>query len=743
MQQRKAVNFVLSCAQVDWLKQMAIPVEAAFERYKRNGGMLSEYRYRHFIETPKGPRYKGIKITEANKIVRSLGLTMNMLDAVSMITAEGGMQGQRQASNDLASLLESCKDFLWNGIARKTRKSQSQEALVVELVGGVLNRDKKLSREVHKVALGELFDYLLENRMFKEYKDCLWGLARKAREDLCRKDTPWFPGCSSVDKDGCPIIDVAKTNALTEEQFEDAAILVRCVNMQINAVRSLKFRDKLQYEDLSLATFARYLSPEQIVSCQDDIDELAKKRDEKSIKALQKKLWLRKAFGEIIHLIKPVWLTVYEKSNNPYRWRFLCAGARLFYDWARYHWYSLDREDVKNATNMYKQILDMALMCDSDGSTDFKIKAQFMYMAATSCRYMAEAASSGKWGKRCDAIGYVVDAICYAKKAMEFVPKKGSRAFEYRFKRNYARIQTFAVRWWLKHEMPDMTIYPCFKGKYKLRGADKHLWGIDVLKDSLAKIEETLRCPISPDDRSRNEGTLCLRGKRLLEWEFHLRIQIEAIIAWLPNDSDAVHDNPQGCMKLAHAAFALILLNYAHLCRGKTHLGSQSLEWARRQVEASYSDYDFCFASIKTLDKTIQEAPPSATCRFEIINSIFFSFLGDRGREETWLYKELKGREKDNSPARMAMVSLMQDLNEDILPSLKEEDRKFRLANRRESVCENEEWVKKQEKWKDLPAFRHLNELIWGPGSNPIECERLFSYYGLDWNYYGKGDCHA
>lgn len=742
MQQRKTVNFVLSRVQVDWLKQMAIPVEAAFERYKRNGGILSEYRYRHFIETPEGARYSGVNIAEANKIVRSLGLTMNMLDAVSMITAEGGMSNQRQASNDLESLLESCRDFLWNGTARKTRTSQSQESLVVELVGGVLNRDRKLSREVHKVALGELFDYLLENRMFKEYKDCLWGLARKAREDLCRKDTPWFPGCSSVDKDGCPIVDIEKTNALSEDQFEDAAILLRCVNMQINAVRSLKFRDKLQYEDLSLATFARYLSPEQVASCRDDIDELAKKRDEKSIKALQKKLWLRKAFGEIIHLIKPVWTTVYEKSNNPYRWRFLCMGARLFYDWARYHWYSLDREDVKNATDMYKLIHDMALKCVSDCSVDSKIKAQFMYMAATACRYMAEAASSGKWGKKADAKDHVVNALRNAKQAMDLVSKEKSKAYGYRFKRNYARIQTFAVRWWLKHGMPDMSGYAEYKSKYEMRGENKHLWGINVLTDALARIEDTLRSAISPDDRSRKDRILCLRGKRLLEWEFHLRVQIEAIIAWLPNDTDAVRDNINARKKLARDALVLILLNYVHLCRGVTHLSTRSLAWAYKRAASLEGSHDFVFASINTLDNTRQEVPPSVSCRLEIINSIFFSFNSGRGVEKTWLYRTIE-EEKDGSPAKIAIAEVMQDLNEDILPSLRDEDKNFRLKNRKEIVCENEEWVNKQEKWKDLPAFRHLNELIWGPGSNPIECERLFSYYGLDWNYYGKGDCHA
>ena len=61
------MNFVLSRAQADWLKQMAIPVEAAFERYKRNGGILSEYRYRHFIETPEGARYSGVKSPRQTK----------------------------------------------------------------------------------------------------------------------------------------------------------------------------------------------------------------------------------------------------------------------------------------------------------------------------------------------------------------------------------------------------------------------------------------------------------------------------------------------------------------------------------------------------------------------------------------------------------------------------------------------------------------------------------------------------
>lgn len=734
-----SMKFAFNEAQVNWVKLMDIPLGVSYDRYKKSGGKLSQYVYTHFLETPGGSRYSGVSKIEAKKIIQSLGLTVEMFEAISLLAKDWD---DNSSANDLSTLLETCTDFLWNGVGRGSSTKQNSESLVVDLVRGVLNRDQALTREARKVALGELFDYLLENRLFKEYKDCLWGLARKAREELCNTDRPWFPGCSAFGKDGKPIVDLTETNKLSEGQFDDAAILVRCVNMQINAVRSLKFQDKLKYDDLSLAAVMRNLDAAQGRVCRDDLEKLTHERDAKKISGLQKKLWLRKAFGEANQIIKPVWEFVYAKSSNPHRWAFLRAGARLFYDWARYMWYSLDRSDVASATNMYEQIYDVAIKCISDRQVDAKIKADFLYMASTSCRYMAEAASANKWGNGKSATRYVVEAVRCARKAIEYIPNH-SRAHEYRFGRNLARIQTFAARWWLKHGMPDMGVDAIFDIRNGSKGEDKRLWGIDILKEAVDRIETALRLPISPDDRIAGNSPLCLRGKRLLEWEFHLRVQIEAIISWLPFDPDAVHDKEDDARRdLARCALACIVLNYAHLCRGVTCLSQKSLDWALKQSIMACANQDFYFESFKTLQNTVQEEPPSVPCRLEIINSIFFSFSGARGRKKTWLYRTLEELESAGSPALCAVAEIMKDLKEDILPRLQDEDREFRRKNRLEIVRDDVDWVKKDE-WKNLPAFSHLNELIWGPGSNSKECERMFSYYGLDWDYYGKGDCHA
>lgn len=732
-----AVKFALSEAQVNWVKLMNLPLEESFNRYKKAGGSVTKYVYKHFLETPQGNRYSGIAVEDAKKVIRSLGLTIEMFEAISLISKD---IDDSASINDLTSLLEACTDFLWNGTGRKSPTKQKSETLVVDLVRGVLNRDQTLMRETRKVALGELFDYLLENRMFKEYKDCLWGLARKTREDLCNIGRPWFPGCSAFDKDGYPIMDLVRTNAMSEGQFEEAAILVRCVNMQINAVRSSRFQDKLRYDNLSLYSTSSHQDPTDAKSYSDDVEALNREKDAAKIKGLQKKIWLRKAFGEVNQIIKPVWMFVYEKSDNPHRWTFLSTGARLFYDWARYNWYSLDKTDVKLAANMYEQIYDMALKCVDDCHVDAKIKADFLYMASTACRYMAEATSAKKWRGSKTSVGYVVESINCARSAIKYIPKH-SRAYEYRFGRNLARIQTFAVRWWLKHKMPDMYGDVTFDGQTNLRGQDPRLWGINVLKEALSKIETTLRVPISPDDRVVGGGPLCLKGKRLLEWEFHLRVQIEAIIAWLPFDPDAAHVEENNTRRdLARAALACILLNYGHLCNGVTHLSQKSLDWAVKQSTMAEGNHDFYFDSVKTLRLTSQENPPSVPCRLEILNSIL-SFTNDRNRQKTRLCKTLENLESDGSPARCALAELEQDLKE-IKSLLQNENLEFILKNRREDVCDDVEWFEKEE-WKNLPAFSHLDELIWGPGSNSKECERLFSSCNLDWDYYGKGECHA
>lgn len=783
--------FTLSQSQIDWLKLMAIPHDRPYDRYKKEGGVLSKGRYDRFLETEKSPRYSGVPVDEAKRIMSSLGLSMDMLDAVKLITEQSIPRPNNPFINSLESMLKRCGDFLWNGTGTTADSDQSQESLVIELVKSVLSQDKKISQDAHTVVLEELCDYMLENRMFHEYKDCLWGLMRKVRTTMCEKGYSWFPGCATLDRDALPVIDIEITDGLSETQFDEAANFVRCVNMQIEAVRSAKFLEKLEFEDLSLKTLSRYLDQRQIADCNNDLKKLGVERDEKKKKGLRKKTWLRGAFAEVEKLIKPIWLEVNGKSTNPHRWKFLGTCARLFYDWARYHWYSLDRCDVKKATDMYKLIYEMAVQCDSNSSSNGKVKSHFMYMASTASRYMAEATSSGKWGNndnRRVAVGYVQDALFFAQRAMEHASHESSRALLYKTERNLARIQTFAVRWWLKHGAPDMTKYSGFIDKNKnvsskVRdsltkvyaklardyGAERHsagkkdklFWGINQLEGAVGHIETTLRSPFGPDERNNGGSPILLKGKRLLEWEFHLRVQIEAIIAWLSNDSDAVRhnegredsegaahlniNNDKAAKDYAYAAFAQIILIYEYLCRGVTHLPEASLEWAKRYVYKKVDPVDIYFSSIKELDKTRQNEPPSITCRLEIISSILYSsFPGGLRAEPTWLYKTLKDIGSNDAVITQALNELENDLD-DILSALKEENFEFCLEHSRDKMDDEawNKWFNEEEGWKDLPAFRHLDELIWGPGSNAEECERMFSSYGLDWNCYGKGDCHA
>ena len=734
--------FALNKKQVAWLKMLDLPKDG-YDRFKGMGGSLAQRQFEEFLRKEGSSEYGGVSAGDARKIVQSVGLTMEMLEAISLLDVDLGANTEDSPIDELETVVKACADFLWTGIGKTPQGTLSNETVTFGLVRDLLNRDKTIPREVRKLVLGDLFDYLSENRMFEEYRECLWGLSRKAREDLCRKDRPWFPGCSSFDTDGRPIVDMAKTNGLRSVEFDEAAILVRCVNMQINAVRAKKFTDYLRQDSLSLAVVSQSVDPKCAANRLAEEERLARERDEATRRKDELKLWIRKSFAEADMLIRPVWEAVGgDESLSPYRWRFLCAGARLFYDWARYHWYSLDRADVKKATDMYKKIMLLADKCLGDENADVELKAHFMYMAATACRYMAEAMSAKKWtdGKK-TAADYVVASICYARKATELVPVKVSKSLGYRFNRNLARIQTFAVRWWLKHGMPDMVGDFVYEREHRRMGWTRGQWGKQVLDEAYGMIKETLLRPMSPDERrDAGKGPLCLRGKRLLEWEFHLRVQIEVIVAWLAMDPDAVQGRPTR-RKLARCALALILLNYGYLCRGVTHLSRASLDWALEEVRLhGLSNTDIFFESALSLDRTVQANPPDATCRFEIINSIFKVF-GSARPKATRLYEILDG-EAVGSPAKVALAELEKDLKEDLLPVFVKENNDFCKKYPLDVVRDDDEWVA-GEKWKDLPAFRHLNELIWGPGSNPKECERMLTFYGLDWNYYGKGDCHA
>lgn len=734
--------FALNKKQVAWLKMLDLPKDG-YDRFKGMGGSLAQCQFDEFLRREGGAEYDGVAVGEARKILRSIGLSIEMLEAISLLDIDLGEHSDVSPFDELEKVVGASVDFLWTKTGKDPQGTESNESVTIELLCALLNRDKAIPREVKKLVVGDLFDYLSENRMYEAWRECLWGLSRKAREDLCRRDRPWFQGCSSFDTNGRPVVDMAKTNSLLSTEFDEAAILVRCVNMQINAVRAKKFADYLRHDSASLAAASQFAKPNYAANHRAVEERLVRERNESAHKKDERKIWIRKAFAEANALIKPVWEAVGgEGSCSPYRWRFLCAGARLFYDWSRYHWYSLDRKEVKQASDMYKKIMLMADSCLNDKNAAVEIKAHFMYMAATACRYMAEAMSAKKWtdGKK-TAVDYVVASIGYARKATELVPDNASKPLRYRFDRNLARIQTFAVRWWLKHGMPNMVGDSVYEEKRRENSWAKGLWGKQVLDEAYEKIKVTLLRPMSPDERRDAEkGPLCLRGKRLLEWEFHLRVQIEVIVAWLAEDPYAVQGRPTR-RKLARCALALVLLNYGYLCRGVTHLSRASLDWALEEVRLrGLSNTDIFFESALSLDRTVQANPPDATCRFEIINSIFKVF-GSARPKATRLYEILDG-EAVGSPAKVALAELEKDLKEDLLPVFVRENNDFCKKYPLDVVRDDDEWVA-GEKWKDLPAFRHLNELIWGPGSNSKECERMFSAWKLDWNYYGKGDCHA
>lgn len=651
------------------------------------------------------------------------------------------------ADEDAENFFESSGKLLWSAAMQPgkkqpaTRKGQDckVEETLLDLLASVLEKKVQLTRAQKHIVFEELLVYLLETRQHERWGKWMVALSHGGNRDWSnairsgKGDGSFFPGCK-LESNGERRYDREKLENLTEEELDGCTFFVRRLNMCIN---ELRHRDYAKREK----TFAQFVETSGSES--------------KLLPAMKtmlgtEKILVRHYFRWALENVKP-YMEEIRRTGNPYRWHFLACASRLMYDWGKWHWGSVLEEDKRAACRMFHDIRELATECRDDAKAPLAAKCQFGYMAATACRYLAEAASARIWGEKWEALDYVSDAVEFAEQALtdwETGPSEELRdgklramrvgkrkAFTYRFARHFARMATFAARWWLLHPSQH-------GGQPHLRGENHDYpeeYGRDLLQQAKEQCERTLCRPISVDENAL--APVVLEGKRQLEYEFHLRVWIEMLAFHFEHSIETDMED----ISCAMSYFCRMLLIYGYLFhagdRGAqppgTALSAETMKAARDWLARNdYFSEDFSPFDVSLLDRTAQKETPSlADTRFETACAFMYTLGPGRSLKETALWKTLNGLKRSRvskvakefldrvwGPGKAALETDIADSVGMINDDTKEFDQS------------NPTRKKRLENWKQYPPFCARNALVNAPGNNPDHVANLMSHYGLEWD---------
>lgn len=671
-------------------------------------------------------------------------------------------EAEVEADAHTEHFFQRCGDLLWgcgtDGVPAETGhqspEAEAIESVLLDLVGCVLARKNRLTANQKHFVFGELLDYLLEKRQFERWGEWMVSLSHESNRQLFPNisknrakpsEDYFFPGCRR-DARGKRQYDQQTLENLGASELNDCAFFVRRLNMRINELRHRNYADKLK-------EFERIAGKGDSASTL--ADALQEMRDEGRI-------LVRHYFRWALENVKP-FLEALQLTKNPHRWYFLLCATRLMYDWAKWHFSSvLAKEDTRAACDMYRDIFELAMECDGDAG--LAVQCRFKYMASTACRYMAEGASADVWGKQSEAASYVLDAEKLAKQAMEDwenkapktllaegkelpageseVPAKERKvtvgefkALKYRLTRHYARQATFAARWWLMHPSR-------YGGNPNMSDDEKltsDIYGVHLLKEANKKYVQDICSSLEADSVSGCKHIV--DGKRLLDYEFHLRVWLEMLVRAFEEEES---EDALTRAKMAMSIFCRMILIYAYLFRVEADadrkekssaLSLQTVDAAKQWIEQHdyYTDHitDSPFSLFdpdsekpitkdwtKCLEKTIQQKPPSIIeTRFEMVCAFKYKY-------DSW------------HPNRPGGNLLWRTLNTLKLAQLdKETGVEEFLANvwtpARDSLDAD---LKDSVKKIKLAPFQTWKALVNTPGNNPVHVEALMRHFGLEWD---------
>lgn len=688
-----------------------------------------------------------------------------------------GKETEVEADANTEHFFQRCGELLWgcgtgggpSETERQSPEAETIKSLLLDLVGCVLARKNRLTANQKQFIFGELLDYLLEKRQFERWGEWMVSLSHESNRQLfpnIRKNRTktsenyFFPGCRR-EAHGKRQYDQQTLENLGASELNDCAFFVRRLNMRINELRHRNYAAQLD-------EFKRLAGESDSASTL--ADALQAMRDEGRI-------LVRHYFRWALENVKP-FLEALRHTGNPHRWYFLLCATRLMYDWAKWHFSSvLAKEDTRAACNMYRDIFDLAMECDGDAG--LAVQCRFNYMASTACRYMAEGASAGIWGRQSEAASYVLDAVKHAKQAMEDwenkapkillaeenkvpaganeVPAKERKvtageykALKYRLTRHYARQATFAARWWLMH--------PSRYGGNPNMGDDEKLtsdiYGVHLLKEANKKYVQDICSSLDPD--SVPGCKLLVDGKRLLDYEFHLRVWLEMLVRAFEEEES---EDASTRAPMAMSIFCRMILIYAYLFRVEADadreekssaLSLQTVDAAKQwledhdyYVDDRITDSPFSLFDLDSekpiidsdsekpiiedwtecLKKTIQKNPPSIIeTRFEMVCAFKYKYnpwhpnrLG-----ENLLWRTLKTLEEAqldrDTWAEEFLANVWHSAQESLDADLENSIKKIKLAP--------------VQTWKAL---------VNTPGNNPVHVETLMRHYGVEWDATKKG----
>lgn len=692
----------------------------------------------------------------AEEVFKAYGTSWEQVEVVKdlpcLLDAIGGSGA---ASETAVKFFEKCGGLLWRGVVGEHGEREREcvglgiEPVLLDLVTCILEYRKNLTNQEKFLIFGQLLDYLNETRQYNLWPEWMMALSRQSNRDVFKRiraksgGSGFFPGVKK-DPDGTLCYDLEAIGGLSKEDLDDCAFFVRRVNMSINEIRSDNFRK--QQEEFE-AIYGK-LSPDERKHISSALHKLRARG----------KLFARNYFAWARENVKP-YMEAVRQTGNQHRWYFLLCATRLMYDWARWHYYSTVDEDKRSACDMYRDIRDLADECVRDDNASPIVKCRFRYMAATACRYMAECSSEGIWRGDEDASDYVSAAVEYAREAVskfgESCKTKTDNAetgaLNYRFKRNCARILTFAARWWLLH--------PDERGNQPhMEGEDEDYpmtYGMSLLREAGENCAESIFLPVGPGDHQGN-GPVVLYGKRQLEYEFHLRVCIEMLAFQFSVDAQLAL--PEDVPSCAMSAFCKIILIYDYLFKNVKPDGSrgkrltvlaQSTVNAARQWLGEYKarcladgeEVDEEWFDATRLDETLQGVPPSlAETRFETVCSIIYSTSARERATDSALWRKLKHIEAEVAHGKNTSqdtVGFVENVWRPASGALKADldESCFRIS--RETARFDEENAsagKRRANWKGYPPFVYRFNLMAAPGNNSRHVDCIMRRHGMEWD---------
>ena len=593
----------LTEAQSKWLSYLMPPAEmlkrflgtSAGRRFV--GDVTFEKKFYHFIAGDKG-----IPDDVARAIWRAIGIMEDDLRLAEQLRPTRLDEGEKF---DSKQFIENCSKALWCGVIGKTvvNVSTEESAAILGLMDRILVRRKSFSTEDKRSILGDMTDYLTETRDYRRWERWVSELPIKLVKGeslLTQKDASLFPSVKEFQSPGF------------EKVAEERAFRIRYRGLHINYLRHMLYG--LRRELMGLKD-KREAQPEgdrgkfdnRIIETQKKINAV---HDDKGIR------------GEFSAVKEPLigFLTGITKvktlpSDGPRRYFLFCC-LRLLGDWGKYHYTSTigDTSSAGEALKLVRKIcnkyVDLRSRLISKGRWSWNAcDAMFPYLASTSCLKICDAT---RRRSEVEAYDVVCEMLKMANNARLVSIMGKSSAAEYRADRNYARCLTTAARWWLK------------TGKKMKVGTNNRVDG-HWLIDQAARIWRDTIIPGLKSAENKENGRVVLRYKRALEHEFHLRVQIELLIA---DTGRRDGEDSEVWLQRARLAYCKALLIYCHLFPSTSREVKDAAEkWMNRRCknEADTSAY----FRVEDLKQSRQEKPPSRASSLESAWTILHAEIPD------------------------------------------------------------------------------------------------------------------